>query len=272
MQTMLITGVTSGIGKALFEHFIMTHHVIGIYKDECKMVELTRSIHEKNLPISYELIHADFLDLSTVYQAVDAITSKYKHLDVIINNAALVGKSFPSKDGLDGQFQVNHLAGIVLVEGLKPLLNSDSIVIYTSSEMHQNTKYAFPFSTFPVQVCMLKTYQLTKLYNLLSAYYYNATHHPFLSLCVHPGLVKTAIGKKHSSKAYSFLWQVWTFRAKAPEKTVFGYACLVNKACIEKGKMYYHQGLAIPYSKHVNLLNAEALMKETWALLLKKEE
>jgi NAD(P)-dependent dehydrogenase (short-subunit alcohol dehydrogenase family) len=86
-----------------------------------------------------EFIEIDMLSLDSIKQFIEVFTSKYTQLDILMNNAGLF--SFPpetSKDGLDAQFQVNHLALFYLTTQLLPLLKTTkhSRVINVGSMAH----------------------------------------------------------------------------------------------------------------------------------------
>jgi NAD(P)-dependent dehydrogenase (short-subunit alcohol dehydrogenase family) len=56
----------------------------------------------------------DLADLATVKQFVTEFLSKFSRLDVLVNNAGVMGCPFETtKDGYEKQLQTNHIGGFV---------------------------------------------------------------------------------------------------------------------------------------------------------------
>ena len=84
MKNVLITGGTRGIGRATSELFAKNlHRVFIIYKDSG---ELARELEQKYGIIPYK---ADISNPNQVENVVSDIIEKFKHIDVLINNAGI---------------------------------------------------------------------------------------------------------------------------------------------------------------------------------------
>jgi len=125
-QIILITGSTDGIGKlAALKLAKMNVHILvhGRKEDKVKRVveEIKNQSHNENI----EGLKADFSSLDEVRQLAQEINSKYKKIDVLINNAG-VGYSDPrySKDGYELRFAVNYLAPFLFTQLILPLLKN----------------------------------------------------------------------------------------------------------------------------------------------------
>ncbi len=233
MMTIVITGVTSGIGKSLMQMFLEKgERVIGIGRSKERLIKLEQLFKERQFK-HYDLVKADFARLSDIDEAVVYIKKQYKYgIDVLINNAAIVPqKKHITEDGYELQFQVNHLAVVKLTHGLLPLIQMVSgVVITTSSNAHRPAKFVSNDLEATRRYGLLRSYARTKLYNILFTRAMNTHVFPktgVYSYAVHPGLVKTEIGTKDTSRLYAWFWRMFTRRGISPDEAVSTYKYLV---------------------------------------------
>lgn len=86
-KVVLITGGSQGLGKAICKTLAEDHIVIIGDIQDAKAVKLAEDIQENNGE-AYPL-HLDVSKEDNVREALEEITDKYGHLDVLINNAGL---------------------------------------------------------------------------------------------------------------------------------------------------------------------------------------
>ncbi len=79
---MLITGGSSGLGKALAQHFIKTHDVVIVSNDQLTLGEAAKEI-------GCEAIFCDITNYEQVYSVVNEILEKHEKIDILINNAGV---------------------------------------------------------------------------------------------------------------------------------------------------------------------------------------
>ena len=122
MKTYVITGSTSGIGKALLEEYSKNNIVFAGYRNE-------------NLKIEGENIIPFYIDLTkpeTITNAVSFILSKTEKVDTLINSAGCVvagAIEYISMDEIRRQFEVNVFGGLDLAKQINPdkILNLSSM-------------------------------------------------------------------------------------------------------------------------------------------------
>ncbi len=143
-KRVMITGSSSGLGlataKALAargaEVIMAVRSGIPAKGDEVKAAAPGASVH---------MVHVDLSDLESIRHLVEQVKARFKKIDILICNAAVVAKSArQTRHGLDEMFTVNYLAKFTLVN---LLLGNDCFetgngrlprIIFVSSESHRN--------------------------------------------------------------------------------------------------------------------------------------
>ena len=126
-QTILITGATGGLGRALV-HRAASHGmtVLAHGRDEQRLRALALEVEEAT-GTSIDTVAADLSDLREVDRLAAGVVETYDRLHVLVNNAG-VGFGAPgsgrevSADGIELRFAVNHLAAYRLAVRLATLL------------------------------------------------------------------------------------------------------------------------------------------------------
>ena len=149
----LITGASAGIGvetaRALYHTGAQLYlPVRDIAKGEKVKAEIEADSGEGKGKI--ELLQLDLDSLDSVRQCAAAFLAKSKQLNVLICNAGVLeSSSSRTKDGLDMQFGVNHIAHFLLFQLLKDALLSSttssfmSRVVVVGSSAHRNSSIMF---------------------------------------------------------------------------------------------------------------------------------
>ncbi len=266
MKKIIITGVTSGIGRALMLRFNQEgHYVIGIARNKEKLNGL-----RTELLGSFELIEADLGKTQDIIKAATYIKSKHQAIDVLINNAAMVpGHLMMSDEGHEMQFQVNHLAVVSMTHQLLPLLiQTKGIIITTASDAHRPARYHASHLERLQKYSLMASYSETKLYNILFTKGFNAhvaNQTNVKAFAVHPGLVNTDLGGKETQ---GFMQKVWRFMARRgirPEQATQTYADIINGLIVDD---YVSKSQPIKASKTAsNVENMQDLWKKTNEIL-----
>lgn len=115
-KTVLITGATDGIGKAVMRELASSGaRVVGVGRDLAKIErtldELRRVARDGNIAF----LEADLSDMGQVRRLAAQFQRDYDRLDVLINNAgALFTTRRETVDGFEMTFALNHLAYFLL--------------------------------------------------------------------------------------------------------------------------------------------------------------
>ncbi|MEV7977103.1 SDR family NAD(P)-dependent oxidoreductase [Streptomyces sp. NPDC086519] len=124
-QTILITGATDGLGRAVARELAAQGASLILHgRSAAKGADLLAELRAAGATgrLSYEL--ADFSSLEDIGKLAERILTTYDRLDVLVNNAG-IGVELArqeSQDGLELTFQVDYLAAYVLSCRLAPLL------------------------------------------------------------------------------------------------------------------------------------------------------
>lgn len=242
MLSIVITGVTSGVGKALCDALVQRgERVIGIARNQEKLDRL--SAHFEDARGAFHPYQADFSSFAQVTQAINAIRADFPDgIDALINNAAIVPKEKTfTEDGFEMQYQVNHLMVLHVSHGLEDLLiKRGGTLITTASNAHKKAVFDPENLDATKKYHALRSYARTKLYNLMIM---NVLKQRFAGdidvFAVHPGLVRTQIGTKDTSKVYAFLWRLFTRRGISPQAATATYLYLLYDSSVPGDTLYF---------------------------------
>jgi NAD(P)-dependent dehydrogenase (short-subunit alcohol dehydrogenase family) len=128
-RTILITGATDGLGRALAHRVAADGATVILHgRDPDKLDQTADSISETHNVARPITVLADLADLAQVRRLASDVPSATDRLDVLVNNAG-IGAGEPdgrtrrvSADGYELRFAVNYLASFLLTLELLPLL------------------------------------------------------------------------------------------------------------------------------------------------------
>jgi NAD(P)-dependent dehydrogenase (short-subunit alcohol dehydrogenase family) len=143
----LITGATSGIGKATAMG-LATLGASGVMvgRARAKSEAVMAEIKEKSGNTSVDLMLADLSSQGEIRRLADVFKEAYPRLDVLINNAGVFrSKRITTADGLETTFAVNHLAYFLLTKLLLDVVKASapSRIVNVSSGEHSNATIDF---------------------------------------------------------------------------------------------------------------------------------
>ena len=129
-QTILITGATDGLGRALATQLAAHGTTLLIHgRDEVRGQQTLEHIRARTGNDNLHWLRADFASLHEVRALAQQVTREHDGLDALVNNAGIGatsaggdGRRMESRDGYELRFAVNYLAGYLLTRSLLPLL------------------------------------------------------------------------------------------------------------------------------------------------------
>lgn len=132
-KTVLITGATDGLGRALAREVLDAGATVIVHGRSPERIDAT--VDELDGGGAVRSYRADFASLAEVHGLADALIAADEHLDVLVNNAGIGadGGRELSRDGLELHFAVNYLAGFALTERLLAADRVASRIVNVSS-------------------------------------------------------------------------------------------------------------------------------------------
>jgi retinol dehydrogenase 14 len=202
-KSVLITGGTSGIGKAAAVALAaMDADVVIVGRNRERGEAAVGEIRARSHNESVELMLADLSVQAEVRGLAEEFQGRHDRLDVLVNNAGLVqSKRTETPDGIETTLAINHLAPFLLTNLLLGRLEQSvpSRVITVSSEAQRWGKMNFEdlqsgrkYRGFPV-------YGMTKLANIMFTYELaeRLSGTGVSANCLHPGSVGTNFGQNN---------------------------------------------------------------------------
>lgn len=137
-KTAVITGGDSGIGRAVSLLFAKEGADIAIvYLNEHKDAKDTKEIIENKYGRSCILISTDISKEANCKKAAAKAVKQFKHIDILVNNAAMHWESKTLEDISSGQllktFSTNVFSFFWITKALLPAMKKGSAIVNTSS-------------------------------------------------------------------------------------------------------------------------------------------
>ncbi len=200
MKTILVTGGTSGIGLEIVKALLHKgFRVISTTRNTLRSNNIATQLKRETNNDQLYFLEVDFASFASVSHFTNQVQLKFEKIDVLINNAGTWEMVFKeSKDGIELNFQTNHLSPMLLTLNIIPLLkkSGNARIINTSSGAHRRGIYDFhdlewrhkPYDG-------VATYSQSKLFNLwFTRKLIDFLNNPSITVnTVHPGYVKTAL-------------------------------------------------------------------------------
>ena len=218
-KVIVVTGVTSGIGKALAMGLAKSgENVVLVARDAQRGSLVQEEIKSQSQNPEIDLVLSDLSSLSSVRNAAAIIKSKHEKIDVLINNAAIYkSRRESSIDGFELMFVTNHLGPFLFTHLLlDPLLTSGSARILNITAP-SSTQLDFDDLQREKKFNSLNVFGATKMMNLLFTFELARRLENMGAAvnAIHPGLVRSSL-MNESSAPMRFLLRL----ASAPAERV----------------------------------------------------
>jgi len=208
----VITGANSGIGyetaKALAQKGA---YIVMVCRNEDKAIEAKNSILESVVDAGVAIVLCDFSIQKEIRKAADEITSRYKKIDILINNHGFIApERWETVDGLESTFGVNHIGYFLftnlLLDNLKAARNGR--IINVASDAHRAGEFEPENLQLQENFSPMRAYGNSKLFNILftKELAEKVKDTKVTVNCLHPGVIGSNFGKSGN-------WLVRTFWA-----------------------------------------------------------
>jgi NAD(P)-dependent dehydrogenase (short-subunit alcohol dehydrogenase family) len=269
-KTCVITGATSGIGRAAAEALAaMGARIVMIARNkQCGEAMLTQ-LRDRFPRATHSIYYADLLRLAEVKQAAADIAAAEPRVDVLLNNAgAMFARRKITPDGFERTFALNYVAPFVLTHGLRERLfaAAPARVVNTAGMLHHfatlhldDLKLEHRYDAFYAYAhaklcCVMFTRELARRW----------ASKQVTANCLHPGEVATSFGYG-SGGLIPYLFSAIHRFGSSPEK---GASRIVRLAAAREyagitGHYFYKERLAPPNPEVEDDENAERLWQAT---------
>jgi len=199
----LITGATSGIGKAAaFALAAMDATLILVGRNADRGARILRQLRASHPSAQAEFCRTDLSALAEVRELASAITARYDRIDVLINNAGARFDTYQkSVDGIEMTFATNHLSHFLLTcLLLKHLQQAPAArVITVGSSSHSDASADGDWYLEHAKYDRRMAYAKSKLANIMFAYELaeRLRDTRVTSNAVDPGGVATNLGRNN---------------------------------------------------------------------------
>ena len=200
-KTALVTGANGGLGREISKELIKSGcKVILSCRPGSEGMKFCRSMVSEYGEETVSILEMDLSSLESVRQAALMLKDKEDHLDILINNAGMLGwKPEITPEGYEMHNVVNCLGPVMFTWLIKPLLGKGSRVINTVSVMLRRGKIPVYFPMSPQKFNRFERYACSKLaFTLCSIRMASLWKEEGISVnMVDPGIVNTPIIKLH---------------------------------------------------------------------------
>jgi NAD(P)-dependent dehydrogenase (short-subunit alcohol dehydrogenase family) len=199
-RVFLLTGATSGIGKALAFDLAKTGETVLLTaRDQDRRNAVQEEIMTEIQNPNVELLSCDLSSFGAIKNFAAFVKSKYSKIDVLINNAAVLKRERTvSIDGHETMFATNHLGPFLLTHLLLDLLRASGPARILNITAPSNTKPNFEDLDSRESFNYLNVFGATKMMNLLFTFELarRLEGTGINANAIHPGLARSNLMKE----------------------------------------------------------------------------
>jgi retinol dehydrogenase 13 len=177
MNTCIITGADSGIGKAAAKALAARNYklilpVRNLNRGERTLFEIMNDTGNKNIHLYY----CDLSSIKSIKEFTQKIKSKYESIDLLVNNAgAFFSKKHLTVDGIEALFQINYLSRFMLSNLLLDLLmkSSEGKIINVNGSFHKKGKLDLSDINMDIKYSPIAAASRAKLADMLFVHFFS---------------------------------------------------------------------------------------------------
>lgn len=202
-KVVVITGATSGLGRAAAEQFAQRGaRVVFTARDKQRADETLAALKAAGPGEAHRAVFGDLFSLKEMKLVGAEIAGAEPRIDVLANNAgALIFKTIETADGLEGTFALNHMSYFVITNALLPSLKATpgARIVSTASIAHRGGKIDFENLGQPRGNASGAAYGDSKLCNILFTRELarRLEGSGVTANCFHPGVVASSFAKNN---------------------------------------------------------------------------
>ncbi|MEA1874710.1 MAG: oxidoreductase [Bacteroidota bacterium] len=170
-KQVIVTGANSGLGYEISKALVEKHALVIMACRNIKSGENAKKRILSHTPKANIVVKSlDLASLDSIKSFSEKICLEYNRIHILINNAGVMAPPYTeTKDGFELQFGTNHIGHFALMAQLFPLLKKteNSRIVTVSSIASHNGKIHFDDVNFKANYHRWKTYQQSKLANLM---------------------------------------------------------------------------------------------------------
>jgi len=224
----VVTGATSGIGKALIEDLAKTGQaIVVVARDADRGSAVLNAITSATQNPNLDLQLCDLSVLSSVRNLAQILNSKYQKINVLINNASVYKrKRVTTVEGFEEMFATNHLGPFLLTNLLLELLqagvqeNGSAHVLNITAP--STVQLDFNDLQSEKKFNSLTAFGATKMANLLFTFALarRLENTGITVNAIHPGLARSSLMKESFPLLRLFTWLISSPPQKVTENIV----------------------------------------------------
>lgn len=223
-RTVIITGASSGVGKALAVRIAAKKaKLIMLCRDGKKADEARNEIARESRNEDIHIITADLSSMKSAREAANNIRKSFPEIYLLVNNAgaSCVRKTI-TEEGLEKTFAGNYIGHYILTLLLLDIMikHEPARIINVASQAHAKIDFENLYGEKKYR--MFDAYKYSKAANILFTFDLaeKLKHTQVTANCVHPGVVRTSIydGIKGLSKlAIKSMWPFFITPGKSAD-------------------------------------------------------
>jgi NAD(P)-dependent dehydrogenase (short-subunit alcohol dehydrogenase family) len=245
-RTAVVTGATSGIGRAVAESLAAAGlTVVLVARDEARGEAARQEIATTTGNDRISVILGDLGDMASIRQAGLAIDQAHPKLDILVNCAGVyTRKRTVTKDGYETMFATNLLGPFLLTNLLLPQLRAAGSARVLVLSAPSGTKLDFDDLQHERRFRSLPAFGASKAADLLFTFELarRLKGTGVTANAIHPGLVRTSL---MTGAPAVIRWALWPFSGtpESAAKTIVPLA--LDPAFADRSGQFFHHAKAI---------------------------
>ena len=245
-RTALVTGATSGIGRAIAETLAAAGlTVVLVARDEARGEATRQEIAAATGNDRISVVLGDLADLASIRRAALAIERAHPRLDILVNCAGVyTSKRTVTTDGYETMFATNLLGPFLLTNLVLPQLRAAGSARVLVISAPSGTKLDFHDLQGERRFRSLTNFGASKAADLLFTFELarRLDGTGVTANAIHPGLVRTSL---MSGAPALIRWAVWPFSG-SPESAAKTIAPLaLDPVFADRSGQFFHHAKAI---------------------------